>query len=259
MGQSRYERLPKTQNWQDVVALLTSPEASAATVASATVKSCRVALKQHSDDPVLVSAVYLLAHLPVAARQGKAAEFLRQVGLDARALSSPMALVEETCSFLNKQSFQNAHPSFVTEISLRAFQETAQKLIAESNLDLFADAREQTEQVLANYGTARGFARASRYFFTSFMNRVLSYFLSKENVNAVGPSERFESVDSLQRFMGDLRRYCWESSKIIDSFAEEWYSKYKWQQKLDVPHFATFVWASLRKFATEMGREHGDA
>ncbi len=258
MGQSRYERLPKTQNWQNVVALLASPDASAPLLASATVKSCRIALKQHCDDPVLVSAVYLLANLPVAARQGKTADFLEQAGLNPRALSSPMALIEETSSFLNQQSFQNARPSFVTEISLRAFQETVQWLIANSNLDLFADTREQTEQALANDGTARGFANTSRHFFTSFMNRVLSYFLSKENVNVVGPNARFESVDSLQRFMGDLRRYCWESSKIIDSFAEEWYSKYKWQHKLDAPHFATFVWATLRKFATEIGREHED-
>ncbi len=71
MGQSRYKRLPKTQNWQNVVALLDSPAASATNVASATVKSCRAALRRHSDDPVLVSAVYLLAQLPLAARQGK--------------------------------------------------------------------------------------------------------------------------------------------------------------------------------------------
>ncbi len=257
MGQSRYERLPKTQNWQNVVALLSSPEAAVAAVASATVRSCRIALRQHSDDPVLVSAVFLLAHLPTAARQGQAAEFLRQAGLDARALSSPIALIQETQSFLNKQNLQNADPSFVTEISLRAFQETLQKLMADSNLDLFADATEQTEQVLAGYGTARGFANASRQFFTAFMQRALSYFLSKENVNTVGPNGRFDSVDSLQHFMGDLRKYCWESSQIIDSFAEEWYSKYKWQHQLDLPHFATFVWASLRKVATEIGREHG--
>lgn len=56
--------------------------------------------------------------------------------------------------------------------------------------------------------------------------------------------------------MGDLRRYCWESSKIIDSFAEEWYSKYKWQEKLVDLHVATFVWAAIKKFSAEIGREH---
>jgi len=259
MGQSRYARLPKTQNWQNVVALLSSSEASPATVASATVKSCRNALKQHCNDPVLTSAVFLLANFPIAARQGKASEFLGQTGIDRRALSSPMKLIQETSSFLLRQNLHNTSPSFLTEISLRAFQETLQKLVLDSNLDLFSDAREQTEKALAAYGTARGFANSSRYFFTSLMHRVLAYFLSKENVNFVGPNARFESIDSLQRFMGDLRRYCWESSKIIDTFAEEWYSKYKYQQKLDLPHLATFVWASLRKFATEIGREHAGA
>jgi hypothetical protein len=170
-----------------------------------------------------------------------------------------MALIQETNSFLNRQNLQNAKPSFMTEISLRAFQETLQKLITDSNLDLFAGAAEQTEQALAGYGTARGFANSSRYFFTSLMHRVLAYFLSKENVNLVGPDGRFDSVVSLHHFMADLRRYCWESSKIIDSFAEQWYSKYKWQQQLDLPHFTTFVWASLRKFAAEIGREHSSA
>jgi hypothetical protein len=87
----------------------------------------------------------------------------------------------------------------------------------------------------------------------------LSYFLSKETVNTLGKEARFESLDSLQRFSGDLRRYCWESSEIIDGFAEEWFSKYKWQEKLDFEHFATFAWAALKKFSNEIGREHEGA
>jgi hypothetical protein len=110
--------------------------------------------------------------------------------------------------------------------------------------------------VLAAHGTPNGFAKVARFFFTSFFHRTLSYFLSKETVNSVGKDERFESLDSLQRFSGELRRYCWESSEIIDSFAEEWFSKYKWQDKLDFEHFSNFTWATLKKFSAEIGREH---
>ena len=63
MGQSRYERLPKSQNWRNVVAVLSSQKASVAEVAGATAKACRVALKRHSTDPVLVNSVYVLACL----------------------------------------------------------------------------------------------------------------------------------------------------------------------------------------------------
>ena len=256
MGQSRYEHLPKTQNWQKVVALLASPAAPVPQVASAAAKACRSILKRHSDDPVLVSAVYLLVRLPLATRQHLAVDFLRGTDISPRALSSPASLLEETGSYLQRQNTRNPDPSFVSEISLNAFQETLTKLISESNLDLFADISEQTERALASYGTPRGFARSARFFFTSFMTRALAYFLSKETVNVLGQSERFDSLDSLQRFMGDLRRYCWDSSQIIDSFAEEWYSKHKWQARLDVPDIATFVWAALRKFSSEIGREH---
>ncbi len=255
MGQSRYGRLPKTENWQNVVALLASPRPSPAIAASATVKACRNALRRHSDDPALGAAVYLLCRLPLASRQGKANEFMRSEGLNPDALSAPTLLSEEIASLLHKRNFSNTDPSFVPEIAIAAMQETLAKLITQSNLDLFADASGQMEQALAAYGTPRGFAIAARVFFTSFMQRTLAYFLSKETVNVLGP-KGFDSLDSLQNFLGDLRRYCWESSKIIDSFAEEWYSKYKWQERLDLPHVARFVWAALRKFSSEIGREH---
>ena len=256
MGQSRYQRLPKTENWRNVVALLASPRASAPRVASATVKACRAALHRHSDDPVLGSTVYLLCRLALASRQGRAREFLRSEGLNPDALLAPALLSDEIASFLQRRNVSNSDPSFVAEIAIAASQETLAKLMAESNLDLFADASGQTENALAAYGTARGFATAARLFFTSFMQRSLAYFVSKETVNVLGPKGRFDSLDSLQNFLGDLRRYCWESSKIIDSFAEEWYSKYKWQENLDLPHVARFVWAALRKFSSEIGREH---
>jgi hypothetical protein len=256
MGQSRYERLPKTRNWQNVVALLSAPGTSTARLASAAVNACRGALKRHSDDPVLVSALYLLARLPLAARRGEAGGFLQDTGIDRRALAAPALLLEETTSFLHRQNFQNSEPSFVSDISLSAFQETLTRILAESNLDLFADVSTQLEPALANFGTPRGFATGARFFFTSFMERALGYFLSKETVNVLGRHERFESLDSLQHFTGDLRRYCRESSQIIDSFAQEWYSKYKWQEKLDLSHIATFVWAAIKKFSDEIGREH---
>ncbi len=256
MGQSRYERLPKTANWRKVVALLSSPRASAPRVASATAKACRTALQRHSDDPVLGSAVYVLCRLPLASRQGKASEFLRSEGLNPEALSAPSLLSEEIAALLHRRNRSNSDPSFIPEIAIAASQETLAKLMAQSNLDLFADASGQTEDALAGYGTARGFATAARLFFTSFMQRCLAYFVSKETVNVLGKRERFESLDSLQQFMGELRHYCWESSAIIDSFAEDWYSKHKWQEKLDPPDVATFVWAALRKFSAEIGREH---
>jgi hypothetical protein len=155
----------------------------------------------------------------LAARRGEAGEFLQDTGIDRKALAAPTSLLEETASFLHRQNFQNSETSFVSDISLSAFQETLTRILAESNLDLFADVSTQLEPALGNYGTPRGFAIGARLFFTSFMERALGYFLSKETVNVLGPHERFESLDALQHFTGDLRRYCRESSQIIDSFA----------------------------------------
>jgi hypothetical protein len=204
-----------------------------------------------------VASIFLLVRLPFAAKQGETRQFLKNLGLDPEGSSSLVHLLDEVSGFFQRQNLRNLDPSFVTEISMYAFDEALSKLMSEANLDLFADSANQMEQTLANFGTPRGFARAARVFFTSFMSRVLAYFLSKETVNHVGRAERFEVLTASQDFLAELRRYCWESSEIIDSFAEEWYSKYKWQEKLDLQHMAAFVWASLRKFSAEIGREHG--
>src|SRR5260370_30408041 len=164
MGQSRYERLPKSQNWQNVVAVLSSPKTSVAQVAGATSKACRIAIRRHSDDVVLVHAVYLLAHLPLAAKQERAQQFLAGVGIEPDALSSPSLLIDELTEFLQRQNFNNSEPSFVTEIAHSHFQETFVKLMNESNLIFFADRRDLTSHLLAPIGTPRGTAQDPRVF-----------------------------------------------------------------------------------------------
>ncbi len=70
MGQSRYEHLPKTRNWQNVVALLSAPGTSTPRLASAAVNACRGALKRHSDDPYLtLTSLREQAHFVLAAHR----------------------------------------------------------------------------------------------------------------------------------------------------------------------------------------------
>lgn len=143
MGQSRYERLPKTKNWQNVVALLATSSTSAPQLASASVAVCKGELRRHSDDPILVWALYIFARLPLAARQGEGRRFLRETGIDPKALAFPASLLEEAGLFLQRKNFHNLNPSFLSDIALSAFQETIAKILSESNLDLFADATTQ--------------------------------------------------------------------------------------------------------------------
>ena len=156
MGQSRYERLPKTKNWQNVVALLATSSTSAPQLASASVTACKGELRRHSDDPILLWALYILARLPLAARRGEGGRFLQETGIDPKALAFPASLLEETGSFLQRQNFRNLEPSFLSDIALNAFQETVTKILGESNLDLFADATTQLEPALADSGLPVG-------------------------------------------------------------------------------------------------------
>lgn len=255
MGQSRYGRLPKSQNWVQVVSLLSSPETNAAQIAAATVRACRYSLKRHAGDPVLVRSLYLLIHFPLSAKQGRPTAFLRDHGINPQCLSSTATLIAETGSYLYKQNFDNRDPSFVSDVAIHCFQETLTKLASKANLSLFAETADQLQEALASSATPRGFAAAAKEYFTAFMLHTLLYFLSKESVNNLGPTERFESLESVHELSRELEAYCRESSVIIHSFAEQWYSKYKWQQKLDLQSIENFTRAALRKFSVEIGRE----
>ncbi len=80
MGHTRVGRLPKTQRWRDVVAILDAPDPDATRVAAATAHAATRRLNALVDDPSHTYCFWLLTRLASAAR--------RPDFVDARGLSA---------------------------------------------------------------------------------------------------------------------------------------------------------------------------
>src|SRR5262245_28699713 len=94
MGHIQLGALPRTRKWEQVVGLIRGG-AGTAQVANATITAAEQGLARAAQDRGVVETVWLLTHLPLAARSGDFATALRECGL---AVSAAPGLMEITAA-----------------------------------------------------------------------------------------------------------------------------------------------------------------
>jgi hypothetical protein len=105
------------------------------------------------------------------------------------------------------------------------------------------------------YSAPERFAALARRYFTKFLNRTLSFFISKESLNSVGSGQKFQDLSELSRFNAAVEGYCYQSAKIVEQFAGGWYSRRNWQGGISETDAKAFTAVAIRKLAGEIARE----
>lgn len=83
MGHQHLGQLPATRQWQAVIAMIAGGS-DVAEIAAATSSVATASLEAYADDPTVRRALYVLAQIPLAAREDNVAfpDALRLIGLD---------------------------------------------------------------------------------------------------------------------------------------------------------------------------------
>lgn len=121
MGHIRLRDLPRTRRWQQVVNLI-QEGAAAAQVANATIRAAERGLRLAADNRGVIESIWLLAQLPLAAREDDFAAALRACRLD---LHPPLSLMQIVGAFTHTGERSRNWPRFGNSvvshvISLRA-------------------------------------------------------------------------------------------------------------------------------------------
>src|SRR2546421_12094816 len=80
MGHQRLGTLPRSREWQQVIALI-SEGANVEEIAAAAARAAETSMIDASADPAVCHAFWLLTQIPIAARQPDFERALRKVGL----------------------------------------------------------------------------------------------------------------------------------------------------------------------------------
>jgi hypothetical protein len=258
MGHSLIGKLPATRSWKAVVSLIASG-ANAATIAAQTARAANKSLTLAANDPVLKQVTLLLARVPLAARQDDFTAALRALGLDVSQEPTLVeicaAITEHLDDLMRKRGRRNDFGEIAQTALVESFSAVAGRSMPLLGVTSPAD---DARIALAALATLKQFGGLARDFFTRLTRRCLDYYLSRELPNHVGLINRFHSLREHADFADALELHCHETSRIVQTYAGEWFSKTEYERGIGEADAGSFAKRAFSKITKELGMRAGN-
>ncbi len=253
MGHIRLGRLPKTQNWQDLVGLLSVPGPDPARVAAATARGAHLRLRRLSTDTSLTYCFWLLTRLASAARRPDFVDALGDLGLEARSSDSVAGFISQVSDRVRDEVGQHPESGPFSDLAADALTRALTETVGTEGRSLFGSSLEDLERALRKHASPDRFAVVTQRFFGDFLARTLRFYVDKELPQHVGVGG-FADIGQSAAFVEDLDRYTRQSAVIVQQFAADWFSKHDWQTggAIGRDDAERFVAVALRKLRKEL-------
>ncbi|MBD3343285.1 MAG: hypothetical protein GF353_29585 [Candidatus Lokiarchaeota archaeon] len=259
MGHWRLGLPHMTRKWLEVVAIL-SNGAAVEDVAAATMRASQSGLKKAPQDPTLIYTFWLLTQIPKAARSENFSEELRKLNLDVSNNPTLMEIVAAFNDSIGIYSQHNRVRSDIGAMAQLAATEIMSEVVGKKLPTLFYPEPGDVQSAFKSFSETKHFSSLGRTFFTRFTERYLKYYLSRELSNHVGPTKAFKNIDDHSDFNDAFHLHCHETSRIVQEFVGEWYSKQTYQGGIDEKKSQNFLSKALGKIRKELerrGQAHG--
>jgi hypothetical protein len=251
MGHIRLGRLPESKRWDQVLAHLRAGD-SIGDLAAATAHAAESELLSAKGDPALGYTVWLLTQLPLAARSKQFRDRLAELGFDAGAEQSVLALVAGFSLAVDRNIADRGDRTDLGELARQAAAESLSTFVGSETQSLFGTSADDVQRELGRLATKDRFAQLARDFFARLTLKVLEYYISRELPNHVGPGKGLQTIDDQIEFRAALERHCREAALIVEAFAGGWYSKRNYQGALTPVTTQAFTDYALKKLRDEL-------
>lgn len=252
MGHLRVGRTPDTVPWREVVELV-ADGAPVAAIAQSTIVAAQRGLDLAKGDEGLAHAVYLLAHITIAARdESTFVERLAALGVDVRADANVYDLAGAFSDAMDRHLRDARARTDFGEMAQLAAVESLSALTGPQSQNLWESDEAPVRSAVRELSTKQGFSTLSHDFFSRFMQRYLTYHLSRELAQHVGPNQRFRDPSEHSEFLERLAIHTKQAALIVRDYAGGWYSKSKYETGISKSSAKKFAAYSLVKLRDEL-------
>jgi hypothetical protein len=251
MGHQRLGTLPRSKLWRDVVELI-DHRADVEEVAAATSLAAEQSMIDASQDAAVQHAFYLIAKIPLAAREHEFEAALSALGIPIRKGPLLADIVSGLMEAIDARTRQIGGRSDYGEIAQLSAAEALYAVIGRETRDLFGVDAVTTQSAIAGFATVKQFAVLARDFFSRLTRRHIDYYLSRELSKHVGPGRRFPSVREHRLFEDALDLHCREATRVIKEYSGEWLSKHNYEGGIDPAKAGRFVSYAAQKIRGEL-------
>jgi hypothetical protein len=255
MGHIRLGRLPRTYRWKEVVRLLTE-EGSVSEIAEASFTAAHEGLKRVPRDDGFTHVLTTIFQFIDSLRSKDSDATLREADFPVFRHDSVFDLIGSLRQKIDSDLGRKGMKSDVSEIAQNSFAETLFKRLSATTASLFETSLESARNSLRDHVSGNRFKGLMHDFFSTFTRRYLSYYLSRELSNHVGPGGRFPNIEEHKEFNRAFDLYVSQAIRIADEFTPGWFGKAAYERKLaheDVSRFAHVAFKKITKEFTRTG------
>lgn len=253
MGHIRLHRLPRTQRWNQVIALLNQGE-SVESVAEATFWAAHNGLKNVPLDAGFTQTLTTIFNFIDAVQAKDPFSMLRKKGFDVSPGASLFELID---SFQNQAARATAEVRARSDLSKIA-QETFSQVLFNSTgaslQTLFGVESNQAEKAVQASLKGKELGHSMHEFFVGFTKRYLDYYLGRELPAHVGVGKAFKNIDQHSEFGRSFDLYIRQTIRISDEFTPGWFGRARYEGRLSHDDVARFAHVAFKKIRSELRR-----
>jgi methionyl-tRNA synthetase len=252
MGHERIGFLPKRQSWNKIVSLLgqfdNDPELVSC-IADQTLENIRNVYKTIAYDESVIKAIRYLTILSFSAKEDNQQLFMNNNGIDIDKDISLFNLARSIKNYIRTETDSLE----INKLACDALLETIAKyehINKNTQKELFS---EQNANIWHTIGNGSSFCELARYFFASFTDRHLRYFIDREAAQSIDSVKNF---NKFQKTLNDqIIQHSYETAKIMQSFAAGWFNKHIKDNIPTNEEIISFLKLSFEKMREEFRRE----
>jgi hypothetical protein len=254
MGHIHLGTLPRTIRWRRVVSLLEDSPDDPAGIARATLFAAERRLKDLSNDPSLTLCYWLLVRVAAASREPDFRFAMARLGIEIPGDGSALTFIAAISDRVRWETSDYLQSGPFSDIASLALRRALSETVGTQARSLFSSSLDDLQDAFVAYSTPATFAPVAGRFFADFLGRTLRFYIDRELSNHVGRERGFADLSGSEEFLRGLESYARESSKIMEGFAADWYSKRRWKRGSAIPRAdaAGFVNHALTKLRREL-------
>jgi hypothetical protein len=250
MGHNRLGRLPRTYHWKKVIELLEGA-GSVSEIADASLAAARAGLQRVPQDPGFALVLTAIFKFIESTRADDFDAALQQYGFSLRHSASLFDVVCCLKDKIDSDLSTRGIESDVSEIAQNSFTETLFKYVTADAPSLFEATAETLQQSLRRQLTGNRFKLLMHEYFSAFTRRYLTYYLSREVPNHVGPEARFQNIDEHEEFSRAFDLYVRQAVRIADEFTPGWFGKAEYEGRLTYESISRYAHVAFKKIVEE--------
>jgi hypothetical protein len=253
MGHVRVGRLPKTGLWKNVVELLTTTTDDIGVIADTTAKAAQLRIRQLRNDASFAYCFWLLTRIASASRDEDFARALAEIGVEVRAEESALSFISNVSRQAGTVLGRHPESGPFSELASLSMRRALTDTIGLQGASVFESSIDDLRAAFRRYSTPAQFGVVATLYFGDLFARTLRFYVDRELANSIGAGHALTTADEGQAFADALDLYARQTARIVEQFAEDWYSKRNWQDegKISLQQARRFTAYAIRKLEAD--------